>query len=144
MPKSRGATDRSLRVNEAAYRIVPRSRRVFMKEALACSLTLLAWLVASAVSAAEPTYDIPAILATTGSGSSLGAEEQKALQIAETVVNRDGGIHGREVRFVFLDDQSTPQLAVQLANQALDKHPTVLIGSSLVASCNAMASLVKN
>jgi branched-chain amino acid transport system substrate-binding protein len=115
-----------------------------MKKALACSLALLTWLVASSVRAAEPTYDIPVILATTGSGSSLGAEEQQALQIVETVVNRDGGIHGRKVRFVFLDDQSTPQLAVQLANQALDKHPAVLIGSSLVASCNAMAPLMKD
>lgn len=115
-----------------------------MKEGLVCGLVLLASLVAPPIVAVGSTDDIPAILATTGSGSSLGVEEQQALQIVESVVNRSGGIRGRKLHFVFLDDQSKPQLAVQLVSQILTTHPTMVIGSSLVASCNAMAPLMKD
>jgi branched-chain amino acid transport system substrate-binding protein len=93
---------------------------------------------------AEETYDIPVILALTGGGSFLGREEQQSLQLAEKVANASGGIHGRKLRFLFQDDQSTPQLAVQLATDVVAQRPTVIMGSSLVATCNAMAPLMRN
>jgi branched-chain amino acid transport system substrate-binding protein len=93
--------------------------------------------------AADP-YDIDAILSLTGGASFLGKAEQQALQLLEKSVNADGGIQGRPVRFVFHDDQSTPQTAVQLANQVVANHPAVEIGANLVAMCNAMAPLMAN
>jgi len=94
--------------------------------------------------AAESAYDIHVIVAITGGGSFLGKEEQQALVLAEKTVNRSGGIHGKPLRFVFHDDQSNPQLAVQLATEVVALHPAVIMGSTLVATCNAMAPLVKN
>lgn len=93
---------------------------------------------------AADTYDINVVFPLTGRTSFLGQAEQKALQILEKVVNRTGGIHGRQLHFVFQDDQSSPQTAVQLTTQILAAKPTVLIGSAQVAMCNAMAPLVKN
>ena len=93
--------------------------------------------------AAEP-YEIPVIAALTGGGSVLGDAEKQALELAEKLFNRAGGIHGRPVHFTYHDDQSSPQLAVQALNEILAAQPTVILGSSLVASCNAMAPLVKN
>lgn len=60
------------------------------------------------------------------------------------MVNASGGIRGAPLRFVFSDDQSSPQLAVQLTNDLLAKKTPVILGSDFVATCNAMAPLIKN
>jgi branched-chain amino acid transport system substrate-binding protein len=103
---------------------------------------LAAMFVAPAAVAAE-SFDIPVIMSLTGGGSFLGTQEHQALTIEEKLVNAMGGIHGRTVHFNFRDDQSSPQLAVQLAIEALAGNPPVILGSTLVAACNAMAPLMK-
>jgi branched-chain amino acid transport system substrate-binding protein len=94
--------------------------------------------------AADDTHDINVVLPLTGSGSFLGKGEQVALQLAEKVINNTGGVQGRQLRLVFHDDQSSPQTAVQLTNGILASRPAVVIGSALVAMCNAMAPLMRN
>jgi branched-chain amino acid transport system substrate-binding protein len=93
--------------------------------------------------AADP-YEIHAILSLTGGASFLGKAEQQAIQLIETWANKTGGIKGRPLKFVFHDDQSSPQTAVQLASQVVALKPAVEIGANLVAMCNAMAPLMKN
>jgi branched-chain amino acid transport system substrate-binding protein len=94
--------------------------------------------------AAAAPYDIDVIIPLTGAGAFTAASQQKALLALEAVVNKDGGINGRPVHFVFLDDQSNPQVSVQLANQALASKPVVVFGSSLGALCRAMIPLFAN
>jgi branched-chain amino acid transport system substrate-binding protein len=108
------------------------------------SLIAVACLAAAgtAVSAAETT--IPVILPLTGNASFLGQGIARALKVLETTVNKDGGIGGSQLRFVFQDDQTSPQVAVQLTNALLAQPPAVMMGSGLVAMCNAMAPLVRN
>jgi branched-chain amino acid transport system substrate-binding protein len=101
-------------------------------------------LLWAAPARAEDFYDIHVIEALTGGGSFLGQEEHDALQLVEKLANKTGGIHGKKLRFVFHDDQSTPQVAVQLLNDVIALHPTVIMGSSLVATCNAMVPLVQD
>ncbi len=105
------------------------------------SAALLASLAAPA-SAAEP-YTIDVILPLTGPGALLGTTEQKALQQFESVYARGKEIGGRPLRFVFHDDQSNPQTAVQLANEIVAKKPAVMLGSALVAMCNATTPLMR-
>ena len=93
---------------------------------------------------AADTFDIDAVLPLTGGGAFLGTAEMRALQRFEKVVAATGGVHGRPVRIIFHDDQSSPQLAVQLANQIKAAKPPVILGSALVALCNAMAPLMKD
>ena len=111
----------------------------------AAALALVAVLAAPPVRAADPPYDINVILSLSGSAAFLAASEQQAIQIAEKVINRDGGIKGRPVRFVFHDDQSTPQVTVQLINQIMNQSPKppVVLGSSVIAECNAMLPIVE-
>ena len=92
--------------------------------------------------AAEP-YRINVILPLTGGASFLGMGEQQALRLLTTVVNKEGGVHGQPIEFVFHDDQSSPQTTVQMANQILPDKPAVMLGSSIVAMCNALAPLLK-
>jgi len=107
-------------------------------------LAAAALLLSCATSAqAADTQDINVILPLTGGGAFLGKAEQQSLQRYEKLVNSTGGIHGKTLRFNFHDDQSSPQLAVQLANQVKAGNPPVILGSALVALCNAMAPLMK-
>jgi branched-chain amino acid transport system substrate-binding protein len=93
--------------------------------------------------AAEP-YPINVVVPLTGSGAFLGQGEKKALELAEKSVNDAGGIKGRPLQFIFHDDQSNPQVGVQLASGIVAQKPAVLLGSSLVAVCRAIAPLMKN
>lgn len=108
------------------------------------SIALLLGLIAagSPARAAEP-YTIDAVLALTGPGAFLGKGEQQSLELAEKSVNESGGINGRPIHFVFHDDQTSPQIGVQLTSGLIAHKPAVILGSSLVAICRAMQPLVK-
>jgi branched-chain amino acid transport system substrate-binding protein len=108
-------------------------RTILVAAALACGLTV----------AQAADREINVILPLTGGGAFLGKAEQQALTQFEKAANASGGIHGQPVKFVFHDDQSSPQIAVQLANQVKASNPPVILGSALVALCNAMAPLMK-
>jgi len=79
----------------------------------------------------------------TGTAAFLGAAGAQAVELAEKQVNAEGGIGGRPVHFVVHDDQTSPQVAVQVVSQLLQKSPPVILGSSVTAMCNAMAPLMR-
>ena len=93
---------------------------------------------------AEPAIDIDVILPLTGQAAFIGQEHKVSLQALEAAYNKRGGIKGHPVNFIFHDDQSNPQVSVQLANQVLAKKPPIVLGSSLSAFCRAMAPLFQN
>ena len=108
--------------------------RVFLLAAIASA--------ASAAARAQP-FEIPVVLPLTGGAAFLGQGERDALQIQETIVNQQGGIAGTPIHYVFHDDQSSPQVAVQLASQIKAGQPPIILGSAIVAMCNAMAPLLQ-
>jgi branched-chain amino acid transport system substrate-binding protein len=95
-------------------------------------------------SAAPDPYEINVILPLTGAAAFLAKEEVASLGVVEKQVNASGGIKGQPIKFVYLDDQTNPQQAVLMLNQVVAKHVPVVLGSTLVAMCNAMAALVKD
>ena len=109
-----------------------------MKKSILAGLALAAGL-SLAVSAASAA-DIDVILPLTGPGAFLGKAQQTALMRLEQAI-KDGAIKEAPVHFVFHDDQTVPQNGVQLLNEMKAKNPPVIIGSSLVAVCNAMAPI---
>jgi branched-chain amino acid transport system substrate-binding protein len=110
---------------------------------IACAAVALVIASIDPVRAADP-YDIHVILPMTGGGSFVGKGQQDSLQALEASVNKAGGIQGRPLHLVFHDDQTSPQIAVQLATSLIAQKPAVILGSSLVAMCNAMAPLMKS
>jgi branched-chain amino acid transport system substrate-binding protein len=93
--------------------------------------------------AAEP-YRVNVILPLTGGASFLGRGEQQALQIFEKLTNDEGGIKGTPLAFTYHDDQTSPQISVQITNAIIADKPAVMLGSSIVAMCNAVGPLLRN
>ena len=81
---------------------------------------------------------IPIILPLTGGGAFIGQTHEKTMQVLEELVNKDGGIKGRPLKFNFLDDQTSPQVSKQLASQ-VQTQSAIVMGSSLSAMCQAIA-----
>jgi branched-chain amino acid transport system substrate-binding protein len=113
-------------------------RRTF---ALPC---ILASLFAVTSHAADRPVTLHAILPLSGPGAFLGTQEKVAMQIGEKLIDSQGGIRGRPVHFVFHDDQSKPQVAVQLLQQILPEKPSIILGAATVANCNAMMPIMAN
>jgi branched-chain amino acid transport system substrate-binding protein len=104
---------------------------------------LAATLIATAPVAAADPLEINVILSLTGPGSFLGKNEQSAIAVVESNVNKAGGIGGRPVHFVIADDQSSPQVDVQLASALMAKDVPIVLGPSLVGGCSAITALLK-
>lgn len=109
-------------------------------------ITVLALLVGTAplAAAAADPYEINAILPLTGGAAFLGKGEAEAMRVIEEVVNKSGGIHGRPVKFVMHDDQTNPQVTVQLTNNLIAKKVPMFLGASLSATCSAQMPLLKD
>jgi len=93
--------------------------------------------------AADP-YEIDVLLPLTGPATFIGKGMATGIAAAEAVVNKSGGIGGRPVKFVIQDDQSNPQIDVQLANGIIAKKKPAFMAAALVAQCNALAPLAKD
>lgn len=121
-----------------AFNLRPRApaRFIFLAAVLA--------LLPRGISAADP-YEVNVIIPLTGPAAFLGKSEQVSLGVAEEMINASGGIgSGRPIHFAIQDDQSSPQTAVQLANGMLAKHVPIVLGSTLIGICSAMAPLFKD
>ena len=100
--------------------------------------------VLSSTALAAGTYDINVVVPLTGSAAFVGQGERDSLLALQDQINATGGIAGDKLNFTFHDDQTQPQLAVQLTTQVVGAQPAVVMGSSLVAMCLAMAPLMEN
>jgi branched-chain amino acid transport system substrate-binding protein len=112
----------------------------------ALSLAVAAILAAVPIrgTSAEPPYEINVVAPLTGGFAFLGKEEAEALRVVEDTVNKGGGIRGRQIKFVIQDDESSAQIAVQITNTILAKKVAVMLGTSAVAACSAMAPLLSS
>ena len=106
------------------------------------ALAFVAGLIARAALAAD-TYNIDVIDPLSGGGAFLGKSQEVSLAATEKVINAEGGFRGKQVHFVIHDDQTSPQVAVQLLNEVAAAKPPFVLGSTISGICNAMAPLVK-
>ena len=91
--------------------------------------------------AADP-YEIHVIATITGPSAFVGQYMKLNFEAFEQWVNETGGIGGRPLRFVFGDNQSQPQISVQLATEILAGHPAALMVTGPVANCAAVVPLL--
>lgn len=108
-----------------------------MKRTLLALAATLALLIPGPAPAAEP-FTINVILSLTGYAAFIGQQEAVGLKAIEDVTNRSGGIRGVPVHFEVVDDASSPQNALQLANQIVSKGAQVILGPTLTSNCEAV------
>jgi len=108
---------------------------------LLCALGI-ALLVSAAPARAADDFVLPTILPITGNAAFIGKARQATLQLVEGLVNQDGGINGHPLRIEFHDDQSTPQVTVQITNSIQASHPSAMLGASITGTCSAQMPLL--
>lgn len=96
----------------------------------------------SPLSAADP-YQINVILPLTGRLAFVAQTDQQALKALEAYTNKTGGIRGRDLQFVFADDQSDPKVALQLAQGLIAKSVPLIMGPSSPDACAAIAPVIE-
>ncbi len=115
--------------------------RIFTRIAFGAAAALVLGLHANA--AEDPTsFDVLEPL--TGGGAFLGGVQKQNIGVTEKMINEEGGLHGKQIHFVFHDDQTSPQTAVQLTSEILANHPPVVFGSTISGICNAMTPLMQD
>jgi branched-chain amino acid transport system substrate-binding protein len=97
----------------------------------------------SAASGAADPVQIDAILSLTGPAAFLGSKEEQSLRAMEALVNSTGGIGGRLVHFAIADDQSNPQLALQIASGLAAQKAPAFVGPTFTATCAAVDPVVE-
>ena len=113
-------------------------RRVLTAVAATCVLLM------PFAAAADDPVEINAIVPMTGGAAFIGKGYSAAFNALETSINKHGGIGGRPLKFIVQDDQSNPQVSVQLFSALIDKKVPVVLGAALVAECNAMKAMLKD
>jgi branched-chain amino acid transport system substrate-binding protein len=99
------------------------SPRTWPSEAALVLAAVLVFVLAAygAPSSCTP-YEINAILPLTDGAAFLGQAEDQMLQTLERFVNSKAGIQERPIHIVIQDDQTSPQLEVQLANRCWQRE----------------------
>ena len=95
-----------------------------------------------ATGAPDP-LDIYVISSQTGPISFGGKLQAPGALGLEAYVNKTGGIRGRPVKVVIIDEQSNPSVAVQEVNELIAKHVPIVIGPGSTGTCNAVAPVIK-
>src|SRR4051794_24413 len=97
-----------------------------------CGLGAAALWFRSSCPATHPVLRVGVLSAKTGVMAAHGASIEMGVQLAERVLNRQGGVLGRKVEVISLDTQSDPGVAVERARELLQRYRVnLLIGTGL-------------
>lgn len=82
---------------------------------------------------------IGAVVSTSGAAAPLGEPERNTLQLMEKKINEAGGVLGRPLKIIILDDQSNAKEAVTATQRLINQEKVVaVIGASASATTLAM------
>ena len=110
--------------------------------ALLAVLTATVW--AAPGSGAPEPVTLHVVMSSTGPFAQAGAEMTTGVKLFVDYANKTGGIGGRPIQLEMLDDKSDPKVAVQLYAELAEKHPAIVLGSSTVGTCAAVAAIVES
>lgn len=75
----------------------------------------------------EKVIKIGAIGPLTGKASTYGQSVKNGAELLQEEINKSGGINGKEIRFIFEDDQADPTPSIQAFNKLVDNDKVVAI-----------------
>ena len=92
-----------------------------MKKVILMAVVLLFGLMgAISVGAAEP-IKIGSPVLLSGHGAFVGGAEKDTLEMMAEDLNKQGGINGRPLEFIFYDEEAKPDVAVRVVNRLIQK-----------------------
>jgi branched-chain amino acid transport system substrate-binding protein len=117
---------------------------------LICTAVLFTIILAAGCSSKQAnqgtadTINIGAVLDISGPSSSLGIPERDTLQMLTDQLNEKGGINGRKIKLVILDNKSDETESVLAVKKLIDTEKVVaIIGSSASGTSLAMIDTVQ-
>jgi branched-chain amino acid transport system substrate-binding protein len=117
-------------------------RRFVCAAAAVGALALASTLPSHAAAQSKNPIKVGAVLSLTGPGAGLGLAERKGMQLAERLINEQGGIKGRPLRLLIEDDGSKADIAKSKAeNLVFNEKVKAILGPSLTASTGAVAAI---
>ncbi len=105
------------------------------------SLVSMCAVVTSLVGAhatSAQTYDVVELASYTGAAQSIIVPAAQGFEAYIDYVNRNGGVNGRQINLLTLDDQSTPSVGSVLLQRAIAEEPIAIahMGASVVLTQN--------
>ena len=104
------------------------------RDVLAASLPGIAWAAAAPAPAraqAKSPLKLGAVLSVSGPVAVFGIPERDAIMVATEKLNADGGVNGRRIEIVLVDEKSNPTDAARGVTQAAaDDKVVAIIGPS--------------
>jgi branched-chain amino acid transport system substrate-binding protein len=93
--------------------------------------------------AQQAPLKIGVVVSTTGPAASLGIPERNTLVLLEEQVNRRGGVAGRPVQFIIIDDASDTTQAVRATRRLIQEEQVLaIIGTTTTPASLGMIDLV--
>lgn len=112
-----------------------------MKKSFVVSLMVIALIVASAVVGAD-TVKLGLIGPMTGPLAPYGEGVRDGALLAVENVNATGGIHGKQVELIILDNQANPQETITLVNRLIQRDRIVGLIGPVISSTSMVAGPV--
>ncbi|MBU3160229.1 ABC transporter substrate-binding protein [Clostridium frigoris] len=106
------------------------------KMSLLLSMAMAIGLLAGCgAKSASTTGDIKigVVLPLTGAVSSFGKSGQNGIKLLEDQVNKDGGINGRKIKFIYEDDEGKPDTATTVGTKLISSDNVVAIVGPLTS-----------
>lgn len=108
------------------------------------ALTLMVGISDVSAQTASTPIRIGVVVSRTGPASSLGIPEENGVKLRVEQINAAGGLNGRRVELRVEDDESRPDRAAEVTRALLvGFKPHAIVGSSIVATCNAMKPITE-
>jgi branched-chain amino acid transport system substrate-binding protein len=115
-------------------------RRIFLGGAAALGI-----LPAGRIRAqSAQTIKIGVVLPLSGSQAPVGQVTLLGAQIAQDQINAEGGVLGRQIEFVILDDQANPSRAVAAVREHAGNGINLLLGPSYFATASAVLPIIQD
>lgn len=98
---------------------------------------------ANSASAAKGEIDVGVSTGLTGSFTQDGLKVKQGIQLAQEEINANGGVLGKNINFIFEDDQNSATAVVNVVNKLASENIVALLGPTLSSTVMAAQQTIK-
>ena len=110
--------------------------------ALAACLIMALGATGNVSAQSKAPYKVGAILPLTGYLSWIGEYMKKGAELKVELINKAGGVNGRQIQLISYDDQSTPETATRAAQRLISSDGVIaLMGTGTAVISGAVSSV---